>query len=484
MREHNDLPYINQLPPELLGLIILQHNHWGSYWELLSLRGVCKFWLEVIDGTPELWIRLSLSFNVGLISLIIKNSKSLPLMVWYDEDGYLGDDQPALQERITSILSRTAMSSGRWRSLSYTASSESNHSQILGLPLHNLQDLDISLSGNLAHTAPLNAPNLKTISVHRCSLNWSSISHLRLLNIHQNTEGPTVEAIKNILKASPDLEVLTICCNWANLDIPVDPNPINLPKLQDIHFADVSVKVYSHLLNLIVAPNLATFSFIGVNKSTSQSEDFTPIFAAAGRFIGSNRDCPNSSSFALGILSLPSKLYIKIRDGIVGVQTGVWSDGGVGLNDRLRYTAAALEGFGKTFSNKIKNVGLRSYGNGDLGSYCRILHSYLPAVEELNIAGLPDEYADVKAVMETLSMPSSPEEGSFWLLPNLVSLRLRVSTQVQHDDILKIVEARRANTGAKSINHITLHTGQVNRAVFEKLKGFVECLELVEVKII
>lgn len=486
MHSPNDLPCINQLPPELIRPILLEDKDGRSYREIFSIRSVCRFWQEIVDETPQLWTQLALSYNVNLLSLIIKNSKSLPLSVWYDDGGYSSVDQLVPQEKITEFLSRTAMSSDRWESLTYRASYESNHSQILELPLHNLHGLNISLSGNIAYTAPLNAPNLKNISVHRCSLDWSSISRLRSLVIYQNTEGPTVEAIKTILKASPDLEHLGIHRNWTNLDVPVDPTPIVLPKLYSMHLFNVSVSNYSHLLNLIVAPNLRTFSFNYTNKS--RPEDFTPIFEAAGRCIGSYSDDENDSSFALAIRSTPSKLYVKARGRAINIQNFAWSDDDNSRNERLRYTSVALKGFGHKFCDAIKTVALQGCGNGELGSYCRLLHSFLPGVEELGITacmtGLFEAYTDEKAVMEILGMPSSLERGGIWLLPNLVTLRFVASMQLQDVDIPKIVEARRAVTGAQSINHIIIEEGSVNRAVIDKLQGFVERLELVDVEII
>ncbi|KAG8947041.1 hypothetical protein FRC04_011221 [Tulasnella sp. 424] len=485
MHPPGDLPYINQLPPKLIRPILLEDEDGRSYKEKFSIRSVCRFWQEIVNETPQLWTQLSLSYNVNLLSLIIKNSKSLPLSVWYD-DGYLGDDQLVPQEKITEFLSRTAMSSDRWKSLTYRALYESNHSQMLGLPLHNLQSLNISLSGDIAYTGPLNAPNLKNISVHRCSLDWSSISRLRSLVIYRNTEGPTVEAIKTILKASPDLEHLGIHRNWTNLDVPVDPTPIVLPKLYSMHLSYVSVSNYTHLLNLIVAPNLRTFSFNYTNKS--QPKDFTPIFEAAGRFLGSYSDDENDSSFTLAIKSTPSKLYVKAGDRSINIQNFAWPDDDNSRTERLRYTSAALKGFGAKFCNAIKTVRLQGSGNGELGSYCHLLHSFLPGVQELGITacitGLSEPYTDEKAVMEILGTPSSLERGGIWLLPNLVTLRFGASMELQDVDIPKIVEARRAVAGAQSIKHIIIEEGSVNRAVVDKLQGFVERLELVDVEII
>ncbi|KAG8947042.1 hypothetical protein FRC04_011222 [Tulasnella sp. 424] len=464
MHQHNDFPSINQLPPELLCMIFSEGND------------------GVIDEAPQLWTWLSLSYNVNLLPLILKNSKSLPLSVWYGDGGYEGDDQRLPPEKIMAFLSLTAASSSRWKNLSYQASSESNHSQIIGLPLHTLQRLNVSLSGNIAYTGPLDTPGIKDICVHRCSLDWSSISRLRSLKIDQNTEGPTVEALKNILKASPDLEILRISRSWPDLDIPVDPTPISLPKLRHIYLYKVSISNYSHLLNLIVTPNLRVFAFHYFNNF--RPEAFTPIFEAAGRCIGVGNENSKDPSFKLAITSTPSALRIKIRRCVIDVRNAAWSDGVDDLDGRLRCTSAALKGFGDRFSSMIKKVALVGCGNGELGSYCRPLHMFLPRVEELAVTGTLVTDTDASSVLETLSLPSYTESGGMWALPNLVTLRLKVPEPFKTDEILKMVEARKTATGVTPIYRIILEDGKVNRADVENLRTVVKCLELVNTDII
>lgn len=192
----------------------------------------------------------------------------------------------------------------------------------------------------------------------------------------------------------------------------------------------------------------------------------------------------NKDFSKLTITSTPSALRIKIRRCVIDVQNFAWSDGVDGLNERLRCTSAALKGFGDKFSSTIQKVVLVGCGNGELGSYCRPLHMFLPRVEELGVTGRLVTDTDASRVVETLSLPSYTESGGMWVLPNLVTLRLKVPESFKSDDILKMVEARKAATGPNPICRIILEDGKVNRAVVENLRTVVRCLELVNADII
>ncbi|KAG8930126.1 hypothetical protein FRC00_001265 [Tulasnella sp. 408] len=471
---------IHHLPPEIFALIIIKDCDQRSYKELFSIRSVCKFWLEVVDETPQLWTTLSLSYCDNLLSLILKNSKSLPLYVQYDDDSCWGSGfQPVPKEKITAFLNRTASSFGRWERLRYVASPESNHKKILGLPLHNLQRLTIALGGNIAYTPPLDAPNLKDLHVHRCSLNWGSITKLRSLDIDQNTEGPTVEAIKNVLKASPDIEILRIARNWPRRDIIVDSCPIYLPKLRLIYLSKVSVQNYSHLLNVIVAPNLRTFYYHYTNKWGS--EDFTPIFGAAGRYMGSPSGNEEYNS-AVTIRSTECHLRILGAGRTIDLQNFAWLDGDERPTERPGYVCATLKRFSESACNAMRSVVLHGGGTGEIGRYCRIVHSFFPNVVELSVTGSYSKYEDAKAVIEALSTPTpDSEEGRMWLLPNLVALRIKASELIKYEDIMGMIEARNAGQQTKAIERVTFEDGQMSKEVIDKLRMSVGALELVDV---
>ncbi|KIO17755.1 hypothetical protein M407DRAFT_32572 [Tulasnella calospora MUT 4182] len=477
----NEPSHIHHLPPEVFALIIIEDCDQRSYKELFSIRSVCKFWLEVVDATPQLWTTLSLSYCDNLLSLILKNSKSFPLSVQYDDGSCWGRGvQLVSTERITAFLNRTASSFGRWERLRYDASTTSNHSKILGLPLQNLQKLDIALDGNITYTTPLDAPGLKDIRVHRCSLNWPSITQLRSLDIDQNTEGPTVETIKNVLKASPDIEVLRIGRNWPRPDIIVESCPIYLPKLRLIYLHKVSIQNYSHLLNVIVAPNLRNFYFHYTNKWGA--EDFTPIFDAAGRYLGAYADTGDENfNREISIRSTDCHLRISTAGRTIDLQNFAWLDGVERPTERTEYVCATFKRFTEGSCNAIRSVVLHGGGNGEIGRYCRIIHSFFPNIAELSVTGVQFEYLDAKAVIEALGTPSDSEEGWTWLLPNLVALRIEASELIKYEDIMGMIEARSAGNKTKSIERVTFANGQMSKGVVDKLQISLGALELVKV---
>ncbi|KAG9017587.1 hypothetical protein FRB90_000629 [Tulasnella sp. 427] len=282
--------------------------------QLFGFRNVCKRWAEVIDGTPGLWTLLRLDYDPNLMSLILKNSKYLPLSVSYSDTRGLGFGiKPTPLENITAFLSIAVPSCHRWSSLVYGAPCASDHTQILGLPLHNLSFLNILMDGNIKYTPALDAPELQDVHVHRCSLNWKTITGLRSLKIDQNTEGPTVEEIQRVLITSPDLEELSVSRNWPDSGSVKDRLPILLPNLRSIW------------LYKITAPNLENFYFHFTEKYSRQ--DFNPILQAGGRHIGVFGGSNPEDLSELSVSIKPWLLQISIGERVMELQSFPWEDG-------------------------------------------------------------------------------------------------------------------------------------------------------------
>ncbi|KAG8920140.1 hypothetical protein FRC00_010433, partial [Tulasnella sp. 408] len=241
---------LRSLPPEILGPVLSEApaSSWYNpryYSSLFKIRSVCKQWMDIVNANPGLWTSIWLASNLNLVKLILIRSKTQLLSVWYD-DGLFAGSVSLPESHISSFLDLVSSSSRRWKFLDYRASYYAQHERMLGLPFDELGELNILLSGNIAYTSTLTAPRLKSIDVHRCSLNWHSISGLRSLAIDQNTEGPDFDELIAVLRASPDLERLQVERNWP-MTAPVQPESsqtlphIFLPKLQVMRFEKLPI---------------------------------------------------------------------------------------------------------------------------------------------------------------------------------------------------------------------------------------------------
>ncbi|KIO33416.1 hypothetical protein M407DRAFT_3968 [Tulasnella calospora MUT 4182] len=110
---------INSLPPEVLYDIFLPVAgfYLGHYTRLLRLRVVCKYWKEVIDSTPGLWMAIKLELHPELQAMIIRNSRNHPLNVLWDET--IWNNDPAKKAKIAAFSTLMEPSASRWQSLNY-----------------------------------------------------------------------------------------------------------------------------------------------------------------------------------------------------------------------------------------------------------------------------------------------------------------------------------------------------------------------------
>ncbi|KIO23657.1 hypothetical protein M407DRAFT_214160 [Tulasnella calospora MUT 4182] len=129
--EYNRRPHINSLPPEVLHSVFLPVGGFDQ-----------RYWIEVIDSTPELWNSTSSQLHPDLQGMIIQNSRNQLLDVEYD--GRAWDIDPErMMKRVAAFASLMKASVSRWQTLKYGPAHSESDAQILSLPMHNLKRIEI-----------------------------------------------------------------------------------------------------------------------------------------------------------------------------------------------------------------------------------------------------------------------------------------------------------------------------------------------------
>ncbi|KAG8945259.1 hypothetical protein FRC04_001099 [Tulasnella sp. 424] len=441
--------------------------------------------MDIVDSMHELWTRVSLKHNANLLSMILQKSSTQPLLVSYKEGEINDEDKAGFKQRITP-------SAGRWKSLDYWAYPEAQHERMLGLPLHNLETLIIHIPySTVNYTGVFDAPRLRDLDVFRLSLNWHSFSDLRSLQIEDCVPSPSVDEVYIILKASPNLEVFKIARirptsptgHLADVD-DAHSAPIHLPRLRSLLVVRVPFVPYSRLLNLIEAPNLHRFLVFHHFRSPSQSNDFTPMFESAGRFIGTHRESSDDDdAFRLTVLVFDHTLAVVVGHRRVLLQNEEWTGGR--QEEQKAGLSAALRRFDKRLCESIKAIqfaGMRS--DEEMMDFAHILNQHFPNVEELLLklslwttdpGGLP--------TLGRLSSLSNRGRGN-WLFPKLIALHLSAPEALICDGILEVVEARRNVGHVQPIQQLTIEGSKIGRDAVVKLETYLQQLRMTGTEIV
>ena len=178
------LPYINQLPDEILILILNKFRHAGSVKEFLPCLCVCRKWYQV--GLP-----------IALATVVLTNLNIAAFIS-------LLNNNPMMRRLTTSLTLQ--LSAVPWHQLNSESSSESTHTTFLGLTkAEHWENLE-----NLAKLIKAYLPTLRSLSLRINRKPQTGLYHL-------NNEPPgwwiNTSSLDNILRALPssctDLEIDT-----------------------------------------------------------------------------------------------------------------------------------------------------------------------------------------------------------------------------------------------------------------------------------
>ncbi|KIO33415.1 hypothetical protein M407DRAFT_17681 [Tulasnella calospora MUT 4182] len=468
-RHNDDLP-VHHLPPELLCSVFKYFHRKRAYRGLFIIRSVCKYWLEIVDSSPELWTFISLTHNDNLLDMILQKSKNNLLSIEYD-DGRNSFTPEVPREKTTAFLERVIPLVGRWESLHFAGT---DHDRVLGLPLQSLETLVISsLLHRTHHAEPLHAPRLRYLDLWGISINWESLSDLCAITINWPAQSPAINQVYLMFNACPRLNVFAIegrrMSDSGISDLP--SAQVFLPHLQYLLLFDVSVASYSRLLSLIDAPNLRRL--VVFRGFSPYMDDPDPMFEPAARFFGSYTHSIDSDRDYGRLRISGSRHTFAISVGtckVVFKSPHIWTWKG-DRQDCLTNLSAALSGFDRRVIDSVKVIhfgGTRV--REDLITLGPILQHHFPNVEELVVTlSLSERRPDAHLVLEALKSPSSLKGEARWLFPGLTTLHLKACREPICDGVLGVVEARR-NGAVQAIQRVSIKNGRIERNTEAKLK--------------
>ncbi|KAG8929977.1 hypothetical protein FRC01_003454 [Tulasnella sp. 417] len=473
-RCHNDELAIHHLPPELLCNVFQDARKKENYRSLFVIRSVCKYWMEIIDSSGELWTFVSLMHNRDLLDMILQKSKNHLLSIEYD-DGTCSGKSKVPSEQIAHFLGHIVPLVDRWKALEYQVSPYADHDRVLGLPFKNLETLG-ARTHMMASTyiEPLHAPKLRTVDLVGFSVDWGRLSELRVLMLSGPTFRSLVSEVYLLFNTCPELEILKIRggptppTSYGMDNLP--SAPVFLPHLQYLLLFMVPIVPYSHLISLIDAPNLRRlliYRWFNPRRLTDPMfEPLERLFGSYSRSVTNGCDdsrlriCGPSSSFTVWVGAC--KMVLQ--------SPSVWMWKGSRLNC-LAELSAALSKFDTRVCEAIKAIrfsGTRS--REDLIAIGPILQRHFPNVVEL-VATLSSLECrpDADRVLEALASPLASEDGARWLFPGLTTLHLKGCREAVCDGVLGVIEAR-GNGGVQAIQRVSIRNGRIGRDTVARLK--------------
>ncbi|KAG8929973.1 hypothetical protein FRC01_003450, partial [Tulasnella sp. 417] len=449
---------IHNLPREVLEMIFSEEAGFGRsyYHRLFRLRSVCKYWMEIIDSTTELWRQIRLILHPELQAMILRNSRDRTLFVEYDERIWPMDS--SRQAKMAAFASLIEPTTSRWKELQYgPASDSSNDTWILSRSFPNLHSLSIVEYTWKDPHRRLDAPKLQRLSVDYGSLNWKSLSGLTYLDL--NHTNATLGEFVAVLQASPQLSFLAVQktqLRFEQEDLQTAAvSKISLPQLHSFYACGSKAQSLSLLLDWIVAPPLRNFHIREQYKK--DSEDCTRLFELAGRYIG---------AFPLPECEKVHGVFISVRDSEIRLAIGsrritvlnaTWTSES-GPRDRMDYLASFLKHLDGRVCGMVKFLWLRGWGNGEIGRYMGMLHARFPQINELVLQVQRPDEGDMGVFCGHLTGSTALGQGEEWLFSKLTKLRLDHELLMNGGlaQLLQLIEIRRSARQVEAIEELRI----------------------------
>jgi hypothetical protein len=271
---------IQRLPSELLASIFTIGVLGAEEEDTLMLSNivlVCRYWADVAMNTPILWSRVVVSNHVSLDKARrrLSRSKSVPLHVDINFSPQVDDRGARGGATETIILAMDILypSIWRWKSFHLSVPTRAQAHAALSrckekAPLLQVLEVRVFNSMQDDHYSPPplplfegHFPRLEVCSFNSFNFRWdlSMVRGLRVLELggYWNNFAPAVDVILDILRASPQLEELSLR-NMSD----VDPETCTMYE----HEPHLDKRFPSHMIQL---PRLTkmTFHYAGIQRS-------------------------------------------------------------------------------------------------------------------------------------------------------------------------------------------------------------------------
>ncbi|KAG8915539.1 hypothetical protein FRC01_003625, partial [Tulasnella sp. 417] len=471
---------VNSLPPELLHAVVRHVGgfYLGQYTQLLGLRVVCKYWKDVIDSTPELWMAIKTQLHPELQAMIIRNSRNQRLSVWYDETVRKND--PAGEVKMATFSSLVEPLASRWEWLTYLQDPRSESaSRILSLPLHHLRRIDVLRLGWPGRQHPFDAPQLSYVNINRFSLNWRSLSGLQVLIL--KATNIALNELMAVLHASPDLRDLSL--QQLGLEVrsadALTSSKIILPHLSSLKFYRNPTQQICLLLDSMETSSLQTF--VVAEPYRIESEICNSLCKSAARYIGAFPPPRGDEEARIWILASMRDFNFGLGERKIIIRNYRLGHGN-GPQNRLSYLTSVVECLDSRMCREMKILELCCREHDEIGDYLRTIHSHFPQIDQLL---LESNGFGIIAAVQHLDSPLQSDSTGGWLLPKLTKLKLdlRDSTDAGLvDAVAQLVVKRKAAEGVEEITglSITSSPGGISLGMVEFFRQSVASFELTE----
>jgi hypothetical protein len=268
---------VQRLPSELLASIftigVLGEDEEDTLM-LSNVMLVCRYWVDVAMNTPILWSRVVVSNHVSLDKARrrLARSKSVPLHVDINFSPQM-DSRGGTTETIIHAMDILYPSIWRWKSFQLSVPTRPQAHAALSrckdkAPM--LEVLQVRVFNSMQddhYTAPPlplfdgHFPRLAVCAFNSFNFGWdlSMVRSLRVLELggYWNNYAPAVDVILDILRASPQLEELSLR-NMSD----VDPEACTMYE----HESSIDKRLPSHMIQL---PRLVkmTFHYSGIQRT-------------------------------------------------------------------------------------------------------------------------------------------------------------------------------------------------------------------------
>ncbi|KAG9032447.1 hypothetical protein FS837_002735, partial [Tulasnella sp. UAMH 9824] len=475
---HYQQPPIHHLPPEVLCAVFLPLA--VCYRDLFRARMVCKYWVEVIDSTPELWTSVSNGLHSELQAMIIRNSGNQLLEVDYNECYWLGDSKR--EHKIAKYAWLMKPTASRWHTLTY----HQWQGEIwpLSLPLHNLQRIDMKVLAPNSQRSTLDAPKLLYVNINHVALDLSSLSRLQFLILQ--AVDCNLDELTAVLRTSPGLKELSLKQMSPRIGTRGLPSSymskIHLPQLRNLHISGVLAESSSFLLDRIKAPSLEIFNAFVDDPSDVAAH--TQLCEAAGRHLGTF-PLPKSQKANFKIATWRFTIDCGIGERIFTIVNRSW-DGANGRQAILASIASMTERIDSRTREEITSLEISCHYDDECGECLRIVHLLFPRIDQIFVEDRKTRETQVLSVIQHLSLPSQLGLTAEWLFPKLAKLDLclRGSTSTDIGNrMVELAERRKEIGQAVEITELRIQVGfgKIDPSAVEILSQSVTQFELVPV---
>lgn len=327
----SDHPRINQLPPEVLGLVFeLCGNLTAEGYQSIShtrppisLTHVCQLWNAVARSNPTLWTNIHVTWKTLesqnfplLIDLHIKLSRLLPISAVISFDVEKDVHQIHRHQEIVSSMESIQRSFPRCKTLDFFASHTPTINTLF--PANSTTSMPMLECFIIAQVFEVNltcgrvdAPCLERLIVNAPFQLFDQVftysdrpSALKYLEFNYSTSSPSASYIFHVLHLSPHLAHLSI-----SFVVMRGPFPTSIASLPCLHTLDINWETHPEqvqsFLHLLEIPSLQTLRLCSGDMTEIM---FEPLFNLPGW----SRALPQLKKIALSNLNLTSANFSSI----------------------------------------------------------------------------------------------------------------------------------------------------------------------------